>query len=514
MDLDTDVVLVERESELAVLDRVVRGNGAAADSPTGSFVLIRGDAGIGKTALLRAAEELAVQHGRLTFTAFGSELEQDFPFGIVRQLIEPWLMAQEQDARERLARGPATLAGAVFPSLAGSSSGSEVDFATLHGLYWLLASLAADRKLAVMIDDLQWADVPSLRFVQFLLRRIEDLDLSLVVSERTGDPTPTAAIIGELVNQPAARVLIPAPLSASGVVRLLEHLTGRSEPELATRCWTASGGNPLYAAALIDQLDTESDPSLTSGRLRGPRAVVRSFESRLNRLGADARSVAEAAAILGTHDELRHAGQLAGLPPAVARSAARSLSAVSILEAEDGLGFVHPVVRAAVLEPIDAQTREQRHASAARLLRADDAPRERIAAHLLRTGQGAVEGAAGVLLAAASDALERGAPEIAADFLGRRLGRSSHRHGRLLCSPRHGRAHDRVRDISSVESRRGGVDALLRSLGPQWPPEANSRFVAPTRVETRIHARTGIAASAPSDCACPGAATRRERSGR
>ena len=152
--------------------------------------------------------------------------------------------------------------------------------------------------------------------------------------------------------------------------------------------------------------------------------MVRSVEARLGRLGADARSLAEAVAILGPHDELRHAAELAGLRTDAARAAARALAAVSILEADGVLGFVHPIVRAAVLEPLDRQTREQRHASAARLLLTDDAPHERIAAHLLRTVPGAVDGAASVLLAAATDALERGAPEIAAEFLERALDES------------------------------------------------------------------------------------------
>lgn len=416
------IVLVEREPELTVLEGAVAGNVTGSADGLSGFVLVRGEAGLGKTALLRFAHELARRHGRLTFTARGSEIEQDFPFGIVRQLIEPWLLAQEHEARERLAGGPAALAGAVFPSLAGDSSTGEVDFATLHGLYWLLASLAAERPLAILIDDLQWADVPSLRFVQFVLRRLEGLDLSLIASDRTGDPAPTEAIIGELVDEPVTQVLTLAPLSAAGVAKLLEAVAGRNEPQLARRCRTASGGNPLYATALIEQLRADPQLSLTSDSLRGPLAVVRSVEARLGRLGADARSLAEAAAILGPHDALGHATQLAGLHADAARRAAHDLATASILESEDGLGFVHPVVRAAVLERLGAETREHRHASAARLLQADGAPRERIAAHLLRAGPGAVDGAASVLRDAATDALDRGAPEIAAEFLERALG--------------------------------------------------------------------------------------------
>ena len=418
MDLDTGLALIEREPELAALERAIAGRG---DSLTGRFVLVRGDAGLGKTALLRAAHGLARRHGRLAFTARSSEIEQGFSFGIVRQLIEPWLRNDERDARRRLATGPASLAGAVFPSMAGGAASGEVDFATLHGLYWLLASLAAERALAMTIDDLQWADLPSLRFVQFLLRRVEGLDLVLIASQRTRDPSPTAAIIGELVEELVTQVLTLAPLTAAGVARLLEDMTGRTEPELARHCRTASGGNPLYAAALIEQLSAEPELSLTSDRSVGPVAVVRSVEARLSRLGGDARALAEAAAILGPHDELGHAAQLAGLCIDAARGAARALAGASILESHEALGFVHPVVRAAVLEPLEARTREQRHASAARLLQANDAPRERIAAHVLRTAPGMVDGAPSVLLAAADNALERGAPEIAAEFLERAL---------------------------------------------------------------------------------------------
>jgi predicted ATPase len=126
--------LVERERELEALERVLdaarRGEGAAA--------IVEGPAGIGKSRLLTAAsaaaEDLQVLRGR------GSELERDFPFGVVRQLFEPVVFGASEDERERLLAGAAFSERVLVGSAAEDAEAADAD-ANLHGLYWFTANL-------------------------------------------------------------------------------------------------------------------------------------------------------------------------------------------------------------------------------------------------------------------------------------------------------------------------------------------------------------------------------------
>ena len=111
--------------------------------------------------------------------ARGAQLEQEFAFGVVRQLFEPALAARADAERGAVLQGaggagrrPARAPGATrrTPRRPADSS-----FAVLHGLYWLCANLAAERPLCLVVDDAHWADTPSLRYLAFLLPRLEEL---------------------------------------------------------------------------------------------------------------------------------------------------------------------------------------------------------------------------------------------------------------------------------------------------------------------------------------------------
>ncbi len=100
------------------------------------------------------------QAGIATFSAAASELEQEFAFGLARSLFEPAVDRPEE--REQLLAGAA---GRAAPAL-GFEQTAEPDLhATLHGLYWLLVNLSAAGPVLVAVDDLQWADEPSLRWL-------------------------------------------------------------------------------------------------------------------------------------------------------------------------------------------------------------------------------------------------------------------------------------------------------------------------------------------------------------
>jgi predicted ATPase len=148
--------LVERERELAAIDELLERGGA---------LLVEGGAGIGKTALLEEACRRGAELGRVVLCARGSELEKGFAFGVVRQLFERRLATAEACEREALLAGPA---GAVGPLLFGGladASAFDTSFAMLHGLYWLALNLADERPLLIAVDDVHWADAPSLRWL-------------------------------------------------------------------------------------------------------------------------------------------------------------------------------------------------------------------------------------------------------------------------------------------------------------------------------------------------------------
>jgi len=202
------VTLIEREAEVAALDAAV----ADAAAGSGRLLVIGGPAGIGKSGLLadlraRAGDELLVLPAR------ASELEREFGFGVVRQLVEPAMMVMSPEERSALLQGPAELAGRVL-GLPGANGIAPPDgdpsFAVLHGLYWLLAGMAAERPALLVVDDGQWADAASLRYLAFLATRLDDLPVALIVATR---PAPAGPDLASALG--AEDVIGLSPLSTS-----------------------------------------------------------------------------------------------------------------------------------------------------------------------------------------------------------------------------------------------------------------------------------------------------------
>src|SRR5262245_13725512 len=175
--------LLERDRELRVLKRAI----ADAATGTAELVLIEGPAGIGKSRLVAEARVTAAASGLTVLAARGSELERDFPFGVVRQLLEPRLA--DIASRKRILSGAANATGPIF-DLPGAQGelGAESTFAALHGLYWMVVNLSADGPLLIAIDDLHWSDRASLRFLGYLARRLEGLPVLVVAGLRPSGP--------------------------------------------------------------------------------------------------------------------------------------------------------------------------------------------------------------------------------------------------------------------------------------------------------------------------------------
>jgi hypothetical protein len=151
--------LLERDRELGLLDGLVQ----AAQSGESTLALVEGPAGIGKSQLLSVTRQTAAAAGFRVLTARASDLEREFPFGVVRQLFDPLLV--DADQRGRWLAGSSAGAVRVFEPSEAAGEVSGVSFEVLDGLFWLTAHIAAQGPLLLVVDDLHLCDRSSLRFV-------------------------------------------------------------------------------------------------------------------------------------------------------------------------------------------------------------------------------------------------------------------------------------------------------------------------------------------------------------
>ncbi len=414
-----DGTTLERERELARLQAALH----AAAGGDGALVVIEGPPGIGKTHLVETARALAKADGFGRLKAIGDEPERSVPWGVVRQLVERSVLRYSGATREAILAGPAGDALAAIDRAAGADP-DDAEFArTLHALWWVAADLAADRPLLITIDDAQWADAPSLRFVAYLARRIADLPIALVVATR-----PPGADAGPLTDLTAGRTgerLVPQPLSPAALAVYVSARGGaQAASEVVAALHAASGGNPFLAGQLLEELGaaghSPQDPSAAASvRELGPRTVSRAL---LARLSDDARALAGAAAVLGARADASAAAALANLSDAAADTAADELRRDHVVEAAaTELEFVHPVIREAILGELPPARRGALHAAAARRLHAQGAAADRVAAHLVDAPDGTLPDAPAVLHTAARTLLAEGDARTAVGYLRRAL---------------------------------------------------------------------------------------------
>ena len=441
METGRTEMLLEREPELHRMQEAIR----EASDGAGSLVVIGGPAGIGKTALLQAAAGMAERAGVRVLRARGSDLEQEFAFGVVRQLFEGPLTWSDAPRREALLQGAAALAAPLFESgpaapepaqdsstsqpansvERGSTAPADRRFRLVHSLYWLTANISSAGPLALVVDDCHWADAPSLRFLAYVSARCHELGVLVVVTVRDGEPSAVRDLLFALRADPRAILIEPASLSPDAVTTLVRSALGsHADADFCAACARASAGNPFLVRELIAELETERvEPvaaSAASVETVRPESVSRAVLARLNRLGADSRNLARSVAVL-ENASVRQAATLAGMPGARALRAADRLISAQILASSAMLAFVHPLLQRAVYERIPAAALADGHRRAGLMLAGEGARSTQVGAHLLR-GEPAGDPAVVVLLReAARAALADGAPHTAVRLLRRTL---------------------------------------------------------------------------------------------
>ncbi|HEY6886762.1 MAG TPA: AAA family ATPase, partial [Solirubrobacter sp.] len=210
--------LLERDAEIAEIDAAL----ARLHAGEGGVLAFEGPAGIGKTRLLGVLRDRAIEAGAEVLDARAGVLEREFGFGVVRQLFEA-VAATEP---------PPTGARSVF----GEGTAPDGLFAVLSALFNYVATLASRRPLVLCIDDLQWSDTASLRFVAYLARRIGQLPVLVGTTIRTGEPDSDELLLGELGQDPATVAVHPRPLTEDGTAGMVSDVLGAADAGFAAAC--------------------------------------------------------------------------------------------------------------------------------------------------------------------------------------------------------------------------------------------------------------------------------------
>jgi DNA-binding CsgD family transcriptional regulator len=383
-----------RNDECAALEGLLED----AQAGHSGALLLRGDAGVGKTALLEYAIESASELRVLR--AAGVESEKELAFAALHQLCAPVL--------DRLERLPAPQRDALVTTF-GMRDGAVPDrfFVGLAALS-LLSEVADERALLCVIDDAQWLDRASAQALAFVARRLQAESVVLLFAAR--DPIPELAGIPELevggLRDPDARTL------------LASALPGRLDDRVADQLVAEARGNPL---ALLE-LPRGLSPSQLAGGFGLPGAlslegrIEETFIQRMHALpeGAQRLLLLAAAEPAGDPALLWHAAERLAIPAAALDPA----EAAGLLEVAARVRFRHPLVRSAIYRSATPDERRRVHAALAEVtdMRADP---DRGAWHLAESTAGTDERVAGELEQAAGRAQARGGLAAAAAFLER-----------------------------------------------------------------------------------------------
>lgn len=462
--------LQERERELALLERLLRN----ARDGIGVAVVVEGPAGIGKTRLVHGAADSGRSLGLRVLSARGGQLEQELPFGSARQLFETTLLAATSRQRRAFLAGPARNAAIVLDLI--DEVGERVErAAAVHGLFWLVANLAAEQPLLIAVDDLQWVDEPSVRMLAYLARRLDGLPVALVVAVRTGEPA--GSTLATFLAAEGHTRIRPEALGPDGVSRLVELRLGRADPELVQSCLARTAGNPFLVAELLTELSELTQPFDASAGLDAlvPVPVATSIRQRLGRIGPDAVALAHAMVVVGEDADIGLTAGLAGLGADAATAAAERLVGADLAVLSGGLRFRHQLVRDAIAASIGPADRAAAHGRAARLLDARGAGAERIATHLVSSPPGGGDRRTVAILKEAARVAERqDVPERAAALLRRALAEPPTEDDRLSTLRRLGQAElaalepgaaERFQAAWELASDPGGRGELALVLG-------------------------------------------------
>ena len=457
-------VLTGRDSEMSLLTGLLKEVALGH----GSAVLIEGEPGSGKSALVRAAVTQARKVGCEVFWGAGDELGQALP-------LVPFLDGlgvREPSANPRRNTIVRLLRGEI-----PADRGTDVPAALAEQLLALVAEQTAVRPTVLVVDDLQWADPASITLWGRLARSAPQMPLLLIGMMRPVPQRDDLLALRRAVGD--ARRLRLAALTGEAVADLIAALAGGQPDGGLLELAEGAGGNPLYVTELVAALArgvgltvTEAGV-VTSASGSAPSSLSAAIADRLGFVAGPVRKVLQAAALLGVEFTVPDLAIVLGrsvpeLIPAVEEACAAGVLA----ESGTSLGFRHPLIRAALYEEMPAPVRAAWHRDAGRALAAAGAPADRVARQLLRAADGPGRPTEQVdewmldWLTRTADPLIGQAPGVAAELLARAVVSSPAGSGR------HGWLASRLADARyRVGDRAGAEQVANRALAHAAEPD-------------------------------------------
>ena len=363
---------------------------------------VEGEPGIGKTSLLSELRHRAEEHGCLVLNGVAAEFERDLPFSVWTDALDAYVASQALDLE---ALGPPDVVlelGEILPSLRPSGAGrgesvADERYRSHRAIRTLLALLAADRPLVLVLDDLHWSDAASIELIGALLRRGPRAPVLFALAFR---PSQAPGRLSAALAVPSVRRIALGELSEAQAGELLGDL----EPGAVAAIYRHGGGNPFYLEQLARAGGEAWRHRAPDGNGAGngvPAAVAASLAEELASLSGKQRALLDAAAVAGEPFE-------AGLAAAIAElSSPEGLAALDGLLALDLVRptpvprrfiFRHPLVRRAVLESAPGGWKLAAHARAAAALAAGGAAAAECAHHVEHSASPGDEKAIALLL--------------------------------------------------------------------------------------------------------------------
>jgi DNA-binding CsgD family transcriptional regulator len=403
------VALIDRTEELAVLGALLND----AEAGHSAAVVLRGEPGIGKTALIEAVSELAARRGMTTATIAGIEAEAPLGYAALHRLLQFF-----PGAVDRL---PPPQRDALRSTM-GLVAGPPPDrFLVGLGLLTLLADRASDHPLVTMIDDAQWLDPESGTVFGFAARRLQAEGVVILFAARDGDGSPPwLAALPE--------VMIDGLEDRDAIGLLLEVTGGPLSPDAQVRLLGACGGNPLALVEVARRLTPAqlAGAGVLPDPIPPPGSVQQLFARRVAQLNSGARLLLAVAAAEPTASErlVRSVAHRLGVD---ATNAGTEVD--GFLSFGEVVRFSHPLVRSVAYHSMPDFERRAVHRALADEM---DSPRDsdRVAWHLAIAATGPDEEVASRLEQAARRARHRGGYAATTILLQRAAALSVDEHGR------------------------------------------------------------------------------------